>query len=728
MTGSPDTCSPSFCISGTFSVTELANGIKLTMLKAQTYTYVYRRPDRLEQEDVNHFVAELCLDTRDRQDDREALFAAVPCTVVAFRQLPQFSDLEMETRCDYFRVIFESRIKTAFPAQRDAICKMGGEALRETVDYLDGLIWKLWFDRYTKPLGLKEMTLKGYRAYNKAYPRKKELPLMFYRAFRLYLFLKNLKEMYGHELFGLAGMCNAFQSEMLCSEDQFNDSLRFLLSQALTNENLGNNVAFAKDMQANLETLMTVHLVGMGQSMPEMRKDRVPCLFSKQLTDRQRQFIQHVACNPLTLLQGPPGTGKTEGLVALMAHFAKPLVVTYGGRMVCALQDRFGKREETAHTIHHVCCKAEATWEHGGEKWIEGYDMLVIDEGSNVDAHLFSRLMRLMKNVTRVVIVGDLGQIYPIKSGSPFHDLIRAFPQHGFVLNENKRVDPDSRLLADVSAMINCGELPEDFNVSDALRLHELATRQTFEEVLARYADAIMDVQVVALLNDDCKKLNEWTEHYLLNRGLLSKRGALKLGYHEYYEGKKIMFTKNNNHPEEGYNGYKNGELGQIESIMTNPIRIVLTNGKIVLVKDVGDLAPGYAITCNKSQGSEWKHILFWVNQRNGFFSREHAYVAVSRAKKHCHIMVRALQDLQNLVSRKAPPRHSLLGYLLQKEELSGLQELRPFEDFELKDPARLKLLPKDCAAVPTFQSDETTKKGKRRKGERDDGTTAVFW
>lgn len=545
---------------------------------------------------------------------------------------------------------------------------------------------------------------------------------MFYRAFRIYLFLKNLRDTQGHELFGMVGMYEAFQSEMLCTQDQFNDSLRFLLSQGLTNENLGNNVAFVRDLRANLETLMALQMVGMRKTDPEIRGEETPCLFSPDLTDRQRQFIQHVARNPITLLQGPPGTGKTEGLVALMAHFAKPLVVTYGGRMVCALQGRFGEREETAHTIHYVCCKAEANWENGGREWLEEYDMLVIDEGSNVDAHLFSRIMKLMKSVTRVVIVGDLGQIFPIKSGCPFYDLIHAFPQHGFVLNENKRVDPDSRWLADVSAMINRGELPDKFDTSDA-------TRAKFEKILARYAHSIMDLQILALLNDNCKLLNEWTEEYLLKHGMLEKRGALKLGLHEYYPGKKIMFTKNNNHPEQGFNGYKNGELGQIKSILNNPLRIHLTNGKSVQIKDVSDLAPGYATTCNKAQGSEWKHIIFWVDHhRNRFFSREHAYVAVSRAKKHCHVMLEEFSDLQNLVSRKAQPRRTLLGYLLAQEDLPDLRELHDFEDFQLKDPADLKLLPKDCAAVPVFQSDETTKKGKRRKTGPADDTMEEFW
>jgi ATP-dependent exoDNAse (exonuclease V) alpha subunit len=269
--------------------------------------------------------------------------------------------------------------------------------------------------------------------------------------------------------------------------------------------------------------------------------------------------------------------------------------------------------------------------------------------------------------------------------------------------------------------MIHRGQLPTEFNTTEALRLQEDQSRQAFEETFGHYValHSVMNVQVIALTNESVKLLNEWAEAYLLKCGMLKKRNVIRLGREEYYPGKKIMFTQNNNAPD----GYKNGELGEIRTIMNNPIRITLTSGKTVVVKDIQDICPGYATTCNKSQGSEWKDIIFWVCRKHVFFSREHAYVAVSRAKKHCHIMAERLSDLRALVSRQANRRMTLLSYLLEREDVDNLRDLRSFETVDLFNPAELKLLPKDCAAVPVYQRNDddeyggkTTKKDKRRK------------
>jgi len=719
--GQPVTRCPSFIISGRFKRETLKNGIVLRTVYGEKYTYKYKNPGKVDRHDVNYMVRQMELNTKKTEADRKALFDAVPCSVSVFKQLPQFESLKMETLCDFFRAEYEMKLLVAFPKQHTEIRDMKAPELRTTVSLLDGLIWKLWFDRYTRPLGLKEMTQQGYNAYLKAYPRLQPLPVMYTRAFRIYNFLKQLRTRFGHDMFPKRGLYHEFlRNNQACTEEEFENSMRFLLAQGLNDVGLEDNLAFRHDLRSNL-TLMSALNDITKRGRPRVRDvDEVPCKPSAQLTDRQRQFVQHVFENSITLLQGPPGTGKTEGLVALMAHFATPLVVTFGGRMVCALQERFGQREETAHTIHHVCCVSEFNRERGAE-WLQEFDVLIIDEGSNVDARLMARLLHHMRHIKRLVIVGDLGQIFPINPGAPFYDLIHGFPQHCFVLNENKRVDPDARVLADVSAMLNRGELPEHFD-QEALQLHENRTRDMFEQVFACYRHSVMDVQIVTLTNKSRTMLNEWAEEYLINSGLLPyKRNAIKLGAHEYFPGKKIMFTQNNNAPE---GGYKNGELGEIASIANNPVRITLTNGKTVVVKDIQDICPGYATTCNKSQGSEWKHIIFWVCDNHHMFSREHAYVAVSRAKKHCHLMVNNLQDLQALVSRQANRRKTLLNYMLERDTADHLKVTHPFEQVQLLDTDDITtLLPKDCAAVPVYQKDDddeyggkTTKKDKRRK------------
>jgi len=713
--GKPDTCAPSFIISGKFRMKKLQSGnISFYMDAKEKYTYALKNPNLVTIEDVNHFIQELELDTKKGTVMREKLYSAVPATVEAFKRLDVFTELDMETRCDFFRVHYEIKLKAVLPGrhQKLAIQKLTGNQLKEVHKMVTtGLIWKLWFDKFCSPFGLKEMTYEGWLASGV------KLPKMFFLAFRIYNFLKSCREDGGHDLFPRDTLAKHFKvSEKWATsftDEEFEAAMEILMWHGLKSPIEG-YIAFPKDIMANCHIIESLSKI---QGDP-VRRDGTytPCKPSPHLTEKQRDFIQHVHCNKITLLQGPPGTGKTEGLVAIMSEFKNPLVVTYGGRMVCALHERFGGRPETAHTIHYVCCVREFV-EAPGTEWLSKYDLLVIDEGSNVDVHLFSRLIRHMSHVARLVIVGDVGQIFPIKPGCPFYDLLHAFPQHTFVLDENKRVDPDSRELARASALINKGE-PIPFH-TDALQLHTDMSQETFEGILEKFAHDIMSMQIVTLRNEERRMLNKWTEEYLLRHNILQKsRFTVRIGNQEYYPGKKIMFTKNvKPNLDTGDDGYKNGELGQILTISRDPLELTLTNGKHILLNDAFDMCPGYATTCNKAQGSEWKRIIFWVYMNpNPFFTREFPYVAVSRAKKQCHIIARP-DDLATLSLRKANRRSTLLSQMLARESLPNLEELVPYEDVELRDSNTLKLLSKDVAAVPLFVTEaSTTKKGKKIK------------
>ena len=79
--------------------------------------------------------------------------------------------------------------------------------------------------------------------------------------------------------------------------------------------------------------------------------------------------------------------------------------------------------------------------------------------------------------------------------------------------------------------------------------------------------------------------------------------------------------------------------------------------------------------------------------------------------------MVEDFKDLRQLVARKANRRMTLLSHLLAENPLENLAEMHPYDHVELKNPAELKLLPKDCVVVPVFAPPErTTKKGKKRR------------
>jgi exodeoxyribonuclease V alpha subunit len=438
---------------------------------------------------------------------------------------------------------------------------------------------------------------------------------------------------------------------------------------------------------------------------PKERAFQIPCKPVGVLSTIQEAFVRHVVTNQLTLLQGPPGTGKTECLVALMARFTTPLVVTFVGQMVDALQKRFGCRVETAHTIHSIIFNQ-------GD-WLDPFDLIIIDEFSNVDERLFSRLLAAVPRACRLVCAGDLAQIFPIKPGCPFFDLSDVFPQHSYELIENKRVDPDSAALAQASILLRDNRIAElPFSKDGALRFIDRDGLLGIEETILGFGKEVMDFQVVTLRNIDRRFLNDHIQKILIKNHILKPpKNAIELyGGKEklqLYPGQKIQFLKNTP-AHQSYSPVRNGELAKVSKVkrIGPSIEIVCTNGKRVLIGpshvSKKHVIPGYATTCNKAQGSEWKYILFYIYENpNRFFTREYPYVAVSRAKKRC-VIIGKQQEFAFLCAKKARPRASILHYLLTEEDYTcPFSRICDSSSVRMQNYDMYTILPSNVPAVP---------------------------
>jgi hypothetical protein len=695
--GKLDTCSPSFKIKASITYYENSN---TGYIKANLpIEYAKRDPQTITREDAQHFVYELGPDTT------RLLDFEYPMPLASFKELPIFQELGINHSCDYFRMDLVIPLLIPFG---DQVQRLDGPILSEVHRICHGKqIWKMWF---SKQFGLKEMSYEKYIEFKSRYNLSAP-PDMFMTAFRIYTYLKDRRKA-GDEMFSQETLLQNYCRDRQYFADQdklhYERAMEFMGFHAPIKILWGSYV-FEKDIETNVSIVDALKSLENRDDVVKVRPaPYTPCKPSESLTDTQQEFVKHVYRNKLTFLLGPPGTGKTEGLVAIMSAF-KPLVVTFVGMMVDALQKRFGDRKETANTIHYVCTVGEFL--KNGPAWLAEFDVLVIDEGSNVDTKLLSRLLKVVPNLTRIVIAGDLNQIFPYDPGAPFYDLVKMLPQHCFYLRENKRVDPDSRALADASIAISQGEVPE-FNGTCLKRYDFPRTIVEQKNLLkkivlgwVRSPPDVMNFQIVCLRNADRKQTSKWVEEILEN--IIHKHGM-------YYPGKKIMFTKNKKKI-----GIRNGELGQIQA-GTNT-QFSLTNGKVINIGNAPDIQVsaveiqlGYATTCNKAQGSEWTRVLFWMYEDpNDFFTREFPYVAVSRAKKEC-IIVGNLPDFARLISKKARERQTLLRRYLAEERL--FQETIPYQDVVLQNPKELILLPKEDLAVPVMKEGEEPKKKKSKK------------
>jgi hypothetical protein len=729
------------------------------------------------------------------------------CTPTEFKAIPAYATLQMQYHCEYFRADLELPLRVAFggKAIRKILPKIEPCQLEKLYKHLTTKPWELCFAKWLEPYnGLKEITLERFKDYLSQYPwnpdgkGRRQIPQYFMTAIRLYDWIKKQRKNSGREIFRLDTLfkeyCSSskfqYQHAIEVGDDRFAqvacDYLRYqameevqtgaerqsgpkdrgdpvgetgeggdrviLGAERQGSQQEGNPVVeipklygIIKDVKNNkrlikcLEKLVVrgVHFNILPRSGPH-----TPCHSSTTLTETQKRTVKHVFKNPFTFLEGGPGTGKTEVLVKILEEFSAPLVVTRVGMMVNALQERFGKRVETARTIHNVVYTYRFN-KLAKEKLFPAFDIAVIDEGSNVDTELLADFLECLPNVVRLLVCGDLGQIYPIEVGAPFQDLTRRYREHTFALLENKRVNPNARILAESCALLRAERYKEiQFNTTEALLFwrrsfpadcEQHLARALFVEFGVRTPEDTMEMQILVLTNADRQYWNNLTEKLLLERGVLRKKRTetVWVGTTEMYPGKKIQFTKNTKEEPEGeFSSVKNGELGQVQSVTSSAdgYVIVLTTGKKVFCSSSGDdtvidpktICAGYASTCNKAQGSEWKNILFHIyNDPYEGFTREFPYVALSRAKNRCIVMGESEEVFYKVCKKAAPIRDTILNQYLMSDSYD--LPMVEFDTVQLKDPTTLQLLSLDEFAVPilppvSLTSEATILGSKRQK------------
>lgn len=375
----------------------------------------------------------------------------------------------------------------------------------------------------------------------------------------------------------------------------------------------------------------------------ELRGKEVPQLFP-ELTARQTEIAHHIQRHWLTIVEGLPGTGKTALITWCVSYYQNVMLTSFVGMMVKSLQRRNGKRKEVAHTIHHLI--AVSKYNQAAAAWFAKFEVLVLDEFSNVSMPLFRKLLCLFPNLSKLVLVGDHRQLKPIDGGDPMGDLLSMFGSQ--MLYDNLRVVPGLRNLQMAPHLISEGRANEISFTGPITFLNKLSrpcVREVLLSTFKPYAgrkNILMNMHIVVLVhkgNDGRKHLNSeceaaWQQLGVLKRppqgGVLLTGGSKRL---ELYPGCKITFGKNYNTPIEFTD-----VRGDKQKSAT------VANGELAIVKDIQIKGNGFVLTVvdSEEEADDPETKVLWIEQDSGIHPMHidlgyatTTYRTQGKAKKH---------------------------------------------------------------------------------------------
>lgn len=402
-----------------------------------------------------------------------------------------------------------------------------------------------------------------------------------------------------------------------------------------------------------------------------------------EYNEQQIEGIKAVLENQVVVITGKAGTGKSSIVDAMIA------VLQGYSYAQTALSGRAAARmaeitHEEGYTIHRLLGFPKGDRDHGGFVFHEDNklprDIIILDEVSMVDGELFNRLVKAIKTGSKLIMLGDTGQLECIGCMSIAADLIASKEIVSIELSQIHRQAANSGIITEsIKARKGIQLIEKDWIGTEVRgKLNDLVLdcfsdkSNTFYKVMQHASSEledgtdIMDLMVIApsYKNESgVDNLNAALQS-LYNPDSSEKKEVFVQKSSKAWilrEGDKIINVQNDYYAKNKFTaGIFNGNIGVVKNIDidANTIAVDFQDIPGIMIlpkKNWKDLELGYAITCHKAQGSQCKKVI--VGLDFGSFiqlSREWVYTAMTRAIDKCYMVA------QNNALRYAVSKNSI--------------------------------------------------------------------
>ena len=411
--------------------------------------------------------------------------------------------------------------------------------------------------------------------------------------------------------------------------------------------------------------------------------------------DAQADAIARALDAPLTVVCGGPGTGKTWTIAQLVAaeRARRPgarigLAAPTGkaaARLTAALHDALpgAERLPQAVTLHRLLGfgGGDRAPRHGAAHPLP-LDLVVVDEASMVDLALFAKLVAALRDETRLVLVGDPGQLPAVEGGAVLGELaaLASTPallgRSVVVLERARRFDADGA----IGPLIRAIGAGDPAATCAALRAPGIAWHDAPYAVSRDAFDAQVRAALApALASRDPSEALAFHARFRvlcalragphgvagLNAACESALGVAR-GDRERYDGRPLLVVEN-----DAARGFHNGDFGVVahdaegraEAHVLDPRGVP----RRLPLAQLPAHETAYAMTAHKAQGSEFDAAAIVLPpEPHPLVTREWLYTAVSRARRAVHVfapraaieaaLARRLTVMSGLGERLAAP------------------------------------------------------------------------
>lgn len=403
-------------------------------------------------------------------------------------------------------------------------------------------------------------------------------------------------------------------------------------------------------------------------------------------TEEQIQGIYTVLENNVTLITGLAGTGKTS----LTNAIARILEENGYSIKQCALAGRAAQRLKELNgldssTIHSLI--KYGTAEQLNDLNPIDTDVLIVDEASMLDANIFLALLNATQDYTKLIIIGDSGQLPPIGIANIFFDLLQ-YPFPLVRLTEIHRQAQASAIITESYKVRNKIPLFNDTYIGNEIRgeLKDLEldiysedvelVNPVIEHFLLNYKELqdITKLQIVLPYNVQTsgrKLCTSYINKIIQDKVITNKSVYVKKNKDtNLYIKDKVIAKKNTN-----IEGVRlcNGNVGIITDIIGDNIvvRFYDLNIELQLEKSYyrDNIELAYAISCHALQGSSVERVIIGLDNSSYYMqSCEWLYTAITRAEQYCILVAHNKAIQYSTMKSVSNSKRTFLKYNIEQK------------------------------------------------------------